>query len=1179
MAEIRLTQSQQAVVDDRGGALLVSAAAGSGKTKVLVDRLLKYVCNPDRPCNIDDFLVITYTKAAAAELRLKIAQAISERLSQEPENRHLQRQLHRIYLAEISTVHAFCANLLRAYAHLLDIPADFRVAEETESRVLQDKVLEDLLEQGYAAGDPDFPAMAEAFGYGRDDRRLPEAVKMAYGEMRCRADMDGWLEDTIQALDVSRYHDAAGTPWGRYLMQEFRVFLDRQTEKLEQGLLEMQAYPNIEKGLGKVFRENLGQLRRLRACETWDEIVNGKIPGFGRAAPIRNPEDAAVKERLSKVRTLCWSELKTWQDRFFGNSQSVLADLQAAAPGAQALLRFAGTFDKAYAAEKKRRKLLDFSDLEHTAIRLLTDRYTGGPTRTAREISRKYVEIMVDEYQDSNQVQDTIFEAVSRDGKNRFMVGDVKQSIYRFRLADPALFLEKYDQYRDYRDAAQDEPRKILLSENFRSRPEILSACNDVFRLVMRRQVGGLDYGDEEALKPGRAFLPAEGPLVELHCLTHTGQAGPAPDKCDLEADYAARRIRRLLDEQAPVTEGEGTRPVEPGDIVILMRSLSNTAGAYLAALNRYGIPAVCDRGGSLLDASEVQILVAILQILDNPHQDVPLLTAMASPVFGFTPDQLARPRTENRQDDYYDTICAAAKTDEALARFLDVLNQLREDARWMNLHELVDSVFRRSNLLAVFAAMDDGPRRERNLMAFRAFVVSFEASGSKALPQLLWYLAELEAGGGQLPVPKAAAENAVTIMTIHSSKGLEFPVVFLCDLSRKFNMRDMQDAILVDNDLAVGYNHVDQQRYVRYPTLAKEAIVLKKTREAVSEELRVLYVAMTRAKDRLIMTYYSRHLLSELKNINSQLTTPMGDDLCASARSPGKWILMAALCRTEAGELLNLVEGNQVSRVWDTTWKIVYEDLALAPEAAEGEGSLQDRTPPELDPQAVRLLCFQYPHRAVSDVPGKLTATQLKGRIQDQEAAEGAVEPQKPASYHFRRASFLPGRLSPTEKGTATHLFMQFASYENCRTEESIRQELDRLILEEFLTREQAEAVEVAQLAVFFRSDLGRWLLCQPEVRREFKFSILVDAGAYVPAAQGEQVMLQGVVDCFVPSPDGITILDFKTDRVGDDPTARAAYYRPQLEAYAKALEKIYGQPVKEKILYFFTAGKAVYL
>ncbi len=858
MADVKLTAAQQAVVDHRGGALLVSAAAGSGKTKVLVDRLLGYICDSEKPCNIDDFLVITYTKAAAAELRVKIAQALSQRLSQAPENRHLQRQMHRIYLAEISTVHAFCANLLRTYAHLLDISADFRVAEELESQTLQDKVLEQLLEQGYAQGAPDFLAMVEAFGYGRDDRRLPEAVKMAYKEMRCRADMDRWLEETLQALDMSQYTDAAETPWGQYLLREFRSFLDRQIEKFYVALAEMAVYPKLEKGFGKTFRENLTQLEHLRACETWDQLLENKILSFGRAV-ARNPENEAVKTRLAKVRTLCWTELKKWQDRFFAGSREILADLAETAPGAQALLRFAKTFDLAYAAEKKRRKILDFSDLEHMAIRLLTDRSTGKPTRIAREISQRFVEIMVDEYQDSNQVQDTIFEAVSQEGKNRFMVGDVKQSIYRFRLADPGLFLDKYARYRDGADVEPGEPRKLLLSDNFRSRPEILAACNDVFRLVMRRSVGDLDYGDAEALRPGRSFPPAGDRLVELHCLTHTGQEGPAPDKCDLEAAYAARRIRRLLDEKTRISDGEGTRPVEPGDIVILMRSLSGTASAYLEALGRCGIPAVCDRGGSLLDTSEVQILTAILQIIDNPHQDVPLLTAMASPAFGFSPDQLARPRVEDRRSDYYDAVCLAAETDEAMADFLQTLEALREDAHWMNLHELVDSVFRRTGLLHVFAAMDDGPRRERNLMAFRAFVVSFEATGSKALPQLLWYLSDLQAAGGQLPVPKAASENAVTIMTVHSSKGLEFPVVLLCDLSRRFNMRDMQDAVLVDDDLAVGYNHVDHQRFVRYSTLAKEAIALKKTREAVSEELRVLYVAMTRAKDRLIMTYYSR--------------------------------------------------------------------------------------------------------------------------------------------------------------------------------------------------------------------------------------------------------------------------------------------------------------------------------
>lgn len=1173
MAEIVLTPSQRAVVENTGGALLVSAAAGSGKTKVLVDRLMARVCDPVHPCNIDSFLVITYTKAAAAELRVKIAQALSQRLAKEPGNRHLQRQMHRLYLAEISTVHAFCANLLRTYAHQLDIPSDFRIAEETESRVLQDKVLQRLLEEGYAQGEPEFQEMVETFGYGRDDRLLPDAIKMAHREMRCRADMDGWLRNTLAVLDMSQYSDAAETPWGNYILTEFRTFLEQQIEKLRRSLAEMECYPNIEKGFGKVFRENLSQLEQLQACRTWDEIYEHKIVSFGRAV-VRKPEDEAVKERLAKVRTLCWSELKSWQELFFADSKSVLNDLSQVATGAKALLRFAKHFDQAYLEEKTRRKLLDFSDLEHTAIRLLTDRYTGKPTRAAKEIAARYEEILVDEYQDTNQVQDTIFEAVSKDGANRFMVGDVKQSIYRFRLADPTIFLQKYETYRDYREAQEGEPRKILLAENFRSRPEILSACNDVFRLVMRKKVGDLDYGDAEALQPGRAFPETPHTAVELHCLT-SSDPSVSQDKCDLEADYAARQIRRLLDEQIQITDGEGTRPVRPGDIVILMRSLSGTAGAYLEALGRYGIPVVCDRGGNLLDEPEIQILVAILQIIDNPHQDVPLLTALASPVFGYTPDQLAQPRTQNRKDDFFNLI---RSTGGVFAPFLELLAQLREEAAWLPLPQLLDSVLQKTKLMAVFASMEDGLRRERNLMAFRSFVNSFETGGSRALPQLLWHLADLQAHNGQLPLPKAAAENAVSIMTVHSSKGLEFPVVFLCDLSRRFNLRDMQDAILVDNDLAVGCNRVDHAQFVRYPTLAKKAIALKKTREAVSEELRILYVAMTRAKDMLVMTYYSKSLLSELKNINSQLTVPLGDDLCASARSPGKWILMAALCRTEAGELRTLVDGNDVGQVSDYPWNIVYRDLFQQAEEASGSTSAPTNGQDQASPEAVSLLEYVYPHLQASNLPAKLTATQLKGRIQDQEAAEGAAEPMPTGSCSLRKPSFLPGELTAAEKGTATHLFLQFASYEACRTEQSIAAELQRLCDAQFLTRQQADAVQIDEIAAFFRSELGQWLLAQTDIRREFKFSILEDAGDYDPAGAGEAVMLQGVVDCIIFEADGMTILDFKTDRVSEEKLPqRASYYRPQLESYAKALVRIYQKPVKRRILYFFAAGKPI--
>jgi len=1166
MAEIKLTPSQQAVVKDRGGALLVSAAAGSGKTKVLVDRLLDRICDRDHPYNLDDFLIITYTKAAASELRLKISQAISQRIAENPSDFHLQRQLSRIYLAEISTVHAFCSNLLRTYAHLLDIPADFRVAEEMESTILQDRVLNDMLLRRYEEADQPFLSMVDAFGYGRDDRHLVAAIKMTREQLRRQADMDGWLAEVLDTLNISQYQDVLQTPWGAYLYTEFQRFLSRKITNMNRALEEMASYPNIQKGLDACFRENICQMQVLQQCKTWDSLVQNRILTFGRAGSVRKPEDVLTKERIANVRTNCWHELQKWQDLFFGDSKSILQDLSAVSSGMQALLFFAKEFDLEYGAEKKKRKLMDFSDLEHYAIRLLTDKYTKKPTRTAMEVSGRFAEIMVDEYQDSNEVQETIFEAVSRSGRNRFMVGDVKQSIYRFRLADPTLFLKKYDSYPEYGYAEEGEPRKILLSDNFRSRGEILSACNDVFRLIMRKSVGDLEYTDAEALRQGREYPDLPDPAVELHCLTHSNPSG---EKTAMEADYVAARIRKMLDEQMLITDGDTLRPIRPSDIVILMRSVSSTAPEYTAALGRYGVPVVSERGGSLLDTSEVQILMAILQIIDNPHQDVPLLTVLASPVFGFTPDQLAAPRTQNRKDDFF----SAIQDDPVFSDFVKMLRLLREDAKWKNLHELLDCVFQRTGMLAVFAAMDDGVRRERNLLAFRSAAVSYENTGSKSLVGFLRYLQDIQLSGGILPVPKGSSENAVSIMTVHSSKGLEFPVVFLCDLSRKFNMQDMQDAILVDRDLAVGCNRVDQQRFVRYPTLAKKAIIHKQTREAVSEELRVLYVAMTRAKDRLIMTYYSRYLRTELKNLNAMLTLPLSDELCESANNPGKWILMAALCRTEAGALFAEAGHNDVSRVWDTQWNIQFHDLV------EPDGSKTDLTRMENHSAQLPalhdldLLVYKYPHRLSCQIPAKMTATQLKGRFQDQEAADGAGGLPQVASYQFRRPRFLTGELSPSEKGTATHLFLQFASYEKCLSEEQIDMELRRLRLEEYLTPEQAEAVNKFQILQFFQSDLGNWLLRQ-EIKKEFKFSILVSAAEYGFSDSDDQMLLQGVVDCFVLEEDGLTILDFKTDR-----HPRPEYYRSQLETYGKALSRIYEKPIKQKILHFFVTGDTVYL
>lgn len=1174
-----LTKAQQAVVENEGGALLVSAAAGSGKTRVLIDRLLRKIADG---ANIDDFLIITYTNAAAAELRAKIFAALSERLAEQPENRHLQRQLTRIYLTQISTVHAFCANILRRYAHTMDLPPDFRVAEEYEMQLLRDRVLDDVLEEAYAhLGDlPDVAAAIDRLGYGRDDRRLAALVLRLYDSVRCQVDPDGWMTRCEAAYtDLS---DAGQTPWGVYWLERLHASANDAAVCLQDAIAISARDDALAEKYIPLFERNLETVRAYAVMSTWNEVYAAATPDFGRLPVVRKAEDLDAKERAAALRKSALSLLRDALDAFYGDSETVCRDLAASFRPLSGLFTLVQQFDKAFQKARRQRRLLDFSDLEHEAIRLLTDRYTGKPTAAAREIASGYREILVDEYQDSNAIQETIFQAVSQSGQNLFMVGDVKQSIYRFRLADPDIFLRKYSAYPDAADAAPGEPRKLLLSDNFRSREELLAAANDVFSLVMNRESCELDYGEAERLRAGMTFPPVEGPLVELHCINlHDGtdDDGPGLEKVQEEAAFVARRIAQLLNGGCMVAEGEGLRPAKPGDIVILMRSPGMAANTYQRALADRGIDSVSDRGGSILDTSEAEIFLALLAILDNPHQDVPLATVLASPVFGFSPDELAAPRTLERDTDYYGALRAMEPKPEKLTRFLTWLDDIRPRLDDLPLPELIDAIFDSTDLLDVFSALPDGVQRAKNLAALRDLAIAAGKNESCTLFSFRTQLAQMKERGILPPAADAARENAVRIMSIHKSKGLEFPIVVLADLSRRFNLQDNTASVLTDPSLLAAGLAADLEAGACWPTIAHMAISDKKTRQSVAEELRVLYVAMTRAKERLIMTYCSAQLESTLKKWNAALSLPLRPFVSAQARRLGDWVLMEALCRTESGAMFAEAGPNEWSRPQTFPWRVCLHDAAGLHGWQPPEQTAKPETETPLSPElAAAALDRSYAHLAATHLPSKLTATQLKGRLLDAEAAEEAyVRSAPPPTWRtpqFLQTTPLQGR----EKGNATHLFMQFARYEACTAEEPLRAELARLQDEWFLTPRQAEAVDLAHVLRLFASPLGARILSARALRREFKFSILTDAADYDPAAAGEEVLLQGVVDCFWDEPEGLVILDFKTDRIHGDLDAKAARYAPQLAAYAAALSRIFERPVKETLLYFFDCDAAVH-
>lgn len=1160
-----LTPQQTQAVNDRGGKLLVSAAAGSGKTKVLVDRLMKYLTDPVAPANMDDFLIITYTKAAASELRGKIAAKLTERVAREPENKHLQKQMQRLFLTKISTVHGFCADILREYAYRLDLPADFRVADENECREMRETVLLQLLERAYdeSIDDPSFRAFVDTQGLGRDDRLVPEIIEKVYDSAKCHLDPEKWLDSCLKGFQPDSDPDAAHTLWGSYLIGELKDYLSAQIHVMEQCAESADQCAGLEKAAINL-RHTLYQLKELKQRETWDEIVAAGNIDYGRLVFPRKCDDPELVERIKAARNACKKGLEKQLHNFTDSSGQIMTDLQQCAAGAQGLVELVRKFDREYARIKKSRRCLDFSDLEHKTLDLLLGKGRNVSSAAAKEIGSRFREIMVDEYQDSNGVQDAIFSVLTGEKQNCFMVGDVKQSIYQFRLADPGIFLEKYQHYVPADEAQPGQGRKVLLSHNFRSGPEVIEAVNHVFRSCMTPRVGGLAYGEGEALREGISHGLLPDTAVELHALEIR------EDTYGEEAAFVAERIRTMLDSGTTVRDGDGLRSVTPDDIVILLRSPGSVGGYFQLALENRGVRCASGGGNDLLQTMEIGTLRSLLRTVYNPRQDIPLVSTLASPVFGFTADELAKLRSVKKSGAIYDALFLSELP--KVRQFLTTLATLRREARMNPLTKLLETCFVLTRLDSIYGAMGDGDARRENLQTFFAMAAEFEAGGNRGLGEFLEYLDALEEKG-----VLSAGNNqtgAVKIMSIHKSKGLEFPVVILAGLGREFNRESLRTQILCDRELGLGLSVVDNKNRIRYPGIAKRAIATKMTKESLSEEMRILYVAMTRAKDRLIMTYASRNLQGDLQDIALRRDFDGGELLCRDVVCPGEWVLKAAMERTEAGAFFALAGKPSETLVSDIPWEITV-DQAPEVRTESPEAVTRQDMPERTEDILRRALSFHYGHINATQAPSKQTATQLKGRVKDAEAAEQTREP-KSSERNWRRPSFVEKGIQGKTYGTALHAVMQHIRYDACGSVSDVQKEVERIASLGFLDSDMVQRVDCRGISAFFQTELGSALRAGVPCIREFKFSILDDGSRYAVGLEGEKVLLQGVVDCAILEEDGIILLDFKTDRVTEETLPQVVErYRPQVEAYAKALERIYEKTVKSRLLYFFHIGR----
>ncbi len=1169
------TEGQKRAIETRGRSLLVSAAAGSGKTRVLTERVMAYVTDPTESVDIDRFLIITYTRAAAGEMRSRIMDSIAAAAAADPTDRRLRRQQDKCYQARIGTIHSFCTELLREHCHLLGLPPAFRVMDEDAALKMKAATLERLLESRYEKMTPGFRQLCDSVGAGRDDRRLGEAVLGLYEKIRSHPYPEKWTGEQKEALDaLSHVNDAAETPWGRVLLEDIRAEAEYWSRRMDTAVEEIySADEKIIAAYGEVFQDDAAALRDfVRALRVgWDYARNFLPPeSFAPLGRLIRYPAPAFKDRVKAVRDGYKKAAEGFRKALAESSEKQLSDMLSMAPAMKALLELCEYFDRAYSAEKRREGLVDFSDLEHMALEILVDEKSGLPSPLAEELSHRYREIMVDEYQDVNAVQDMIFHALSRDGRNLFMVGDVKQSIYRFRLADPTIFLRKYDCFSDFRhDAGEGEPMRILLQENFRSRKSVLDAANHVFSNIMSRELGELDYDEAAALRYAAPDYPEGSDSPAELCLIDPAAAGDDPDSPEqaaLEARFVARRIKAMMDAGTPVHEKGLTRPCRWSDFVVLMRSPGGKGSIFHRELSLAGIPVQSRQAGGFFSSLEVGVAMDMLSVIDNPHWDVPLISVLRSPAFGFTADELAAIRAADKRKDFYSALLLSAENgNERCRSFAQKLSAIREAAPDLSLDALLWRIYTETELFSICSAMSGGHERRANLMRLFELARSFEESGYRGLFRFAAWLRRMAERGQE---PTGAAEgDFVTIMSIHKSKGLEFPFVFLCDLAHRFNKTDSRAHVLIHSELGLGPKLTDTARGVEFPTLARRAIERQIDRETLSEEMRVLYVAMTRAREKLIMSAAWKNASAGLGKLMSSIESPLPPALLRSALSPVQWLASAAMLDSEDLISLQIIPGEELSGAVPAT--TAAEEAAPAAQADE-----------ELLSALRESLDWAYDHQKAVELPTKVSATEL-GRLEEGEDSEAESLIKDAPELSFRRpelSTVEDGRLNATAIGTATHVFMQYVELDKTGSKEELEGELRRIESAGLLSAEEAQAVDTTKLLGFFQSEAGQ-LLRQGRVHREFRFTLLWDASeVFGSDAAGEEVLMQGVIDCLVEEADGLSIIDYKTDRVSaESAPARSELYRSQLEAYARSAQRIFGKKVKRKLLYFLRPGVSV--
>lgn len=1224
---VAFTPEQQKVIELRNRNILVSAAAGSGKTAVLVERIVRIITDEEHPVDIDRLLVVTFTNAAAAEMRERISLAISRRLEKEPSNAHLQKQSSLLHNAQITTIDSFCLFIIRNNFNDIGLDPGFRVADEGELKLLKQDVMAELLEEQYQERTKEFTDCVEYFTGGSNDRLLEEYIGKLYEfSMSCPWPED-WINECARGYKITSVSEMENTDWCKYLVAYLQM-ISRQCVKDMDAAIHICERPDGPYMYGQMLEQEREMLRHLlkpgsfqEYYEAFEKISFGRLPS--KKDDTVNP---VCRERVQQIRKEVKKQLEDLKTSYFLLSpEQVVERMQKASSNVEELLYLVVCYKQRLDEKKRKDNIIDFHDMEHFALNILLTRDengNAGPTAAAKEYRQYFHEILIDEYQDSNLVQELLLKSISGEDEgnfNRFMVGDVKQSIYKFRLARPELFMEKYNCYSKDDSTSQ----RIDLHKNFRSRHQVLDSVNELFYRIMGRELGGVEYDQEAALYPGASYSETSYSEKEMDSPYETEyivigkDADSSLSTREQEAAVIAGRIRELYRKLQVTDKDTGElRPVRYSDMVILLRTTSGWAEEFKNRLEKEGIPAYVASRTGYFQAVEIKVLIQLLHVIDNPLQDIPLYGTLKSFFGGFSEEEIACIRAGDRKAPLYELLAGyEGPLQEKVQEFLIKLDRYRQKTAYTPIHKLIQEILWDTGYLDYVTARPGGEQRRANVEMLLTRAAAFESTSYYGLFHFLRYVEQLEKYEVDYGEADVLDENAdvVRIMSIHKSKGLEFPVCFVAGLSKKFNMQDVSGRLIADIDMGVGVDYIDSALRIQSYTLKKKAVALKMKMDALGEEMRVLYVAMTRAREKLILTAMTSDIqkfkeqMEQKKEFEKQEDGTEEKVSFSELSGAGCYLdfifpCIEKVCLIAPQDiLLNDVKAAAVEMGRK-------QKLLLAVQQTDKMTEKDNEIMTELSEKFART----YPYQFLSNLFVKTTVSELKKKAMH-DLLDQSIESEKA----FTRVLFEEPEVIPyipsfikseegmtgTDRGSAYHKVMELLNLcalkkwmgqcdfekgnrEGSDKDHSLRDEincqLDYFVQEEVLSSQWRESISLAKIETFLNSSLALRMAQAEEkgkLRREQPFVLGLGAdrlGEQFP--DSEQVLIQGIIDVFFEEDGNIVVADYKTDVV-KTPEELIRRYQIQLDYYAEALERLTGKKVVQKIIYSFALGREIVL